>query len=81
MEALAIRPGAAIRSVAKALRDLALTAVRLAKRVGVGEIYCVCGDHSTQEYMERHGWERFDVPLYRLKVRTAEERYGEQPPL
>lgn len=81
MEALAIRPKASILSVACALKDLAVTALRLAKTVGAGEVYCYCDEPTTQAYMERHGFERMPYVLYRLRASTAQERYGELEPL
>lgn len=81
MEALAIRPGARLGTVAKALRDLALTAVRLAKRIGGSEVYAVCDEPTTQALMLRHGFEEIPAKIFRLRTRVAEERYGEQPPL
>lgn len=81
MEALAIRPGARLGTVAKALRDLALTAVRLAKRIGGSEVYAVCDEPTTQALMLRHGFEEIPAKIFRLKVKTAESLYGEQPAL
>ena len=73
-----IRPGLSKLSVALSMHELVLSACRLAERAGCGEVYFWgATEASTQEFAERHGFERIDLPLYRLRLSdVAKHGYG-----
>jgi N-acetylglutamate synthase-like GNAT family acetyltransferase len=75
MEALAIKPGAAIRSIARSLKELVLKTCGIAKQSGVGELYFYCEDAATERFAEKHGFQRMNFTLYRARVKDIEQRY------
>lgn len=68
-ETLGINPQTKHRNVCYALVDLFKGMVRLAKGLGVNEIYFVAGTEEIQREAKLRGFELVDKPVYRMKVR------------
>lgn len=68
LESLGIPQEATVAEVASGLKALVQVIVYEARQKGHGEIYFACKDEQTAAFAEHHGFERFDVPMYRLKI-------------
>jgi hypothetical protein len=73
LEALAISPKASELDVATGLKALTQDAVAQAHICGAGEIYFLCRDELTSKFAERHGYEKINVQLYRIKLTELEK--------
>lgn len=74
LDALAINPAADILSVALALKELTQDAVSSAYDEGRGEVYFFCAEPLTQEFCQKHGYTKMEVPVYRMKVSNLEKK-------
>lgn len=68
LDSMGIPHDATAAEVAAGLRSLIVATVYEAKQRGHGEIYFPCKDEQTASFAEHHGFEKFDVPMYRLKI-------------
>lgn len=68
LESLALHPDNSPRENAIAIAELVRTARDEARALGLGEIYHACREESTQQMALRHGFERFDYPMFRMKL-------------
>lgn len=68
LESLGIAPDASVTEIAGALDKLISASVFAARSSGHGEIYWLCSDESTCKFAERHGAEKVNIPVYRVKV-------------
>lgn len=73
LEALAINPEATEMEVAAGLKELTQDAVSKAHDLGAGEIYFLCRDEVTSAFAEKHGYEKINVPVYRIKLSDLEK--------
>lgn len=76
LESLAIRPGASPIEVAVALRELIHTVITQSYLKGVGEIYFLCEDASTEAFAQNQTalkCEKVPYNLYRIKIRDLEK--------
>lgn len=67
-DALGFNPDASVAEKASALQAAFQVLAFESRAQGCGEIYFLCREESTQAFAERHGLERIDIPLYRLKI-------------
>jgi hypothetical protein len=68
LESLGIPENATVSEVASGLKALVQVIVYEARQKGHGELYFACKDEQTAAFAEHHGFEKFDVPMYRLKI-------------
>jgi len=78
LEALAINPTSGPIEVASALKALTQDAVAQCHLNGAGELYFLCRDQLTSDFAEKHGYEKINVQLYRIKLADLEK--PEVPP-
>ena len=74
LDALAINPESDKVSIAVALKELTQDAVSTAYNEGRGEVYFFCSEPLTQEFCQRHGYIKMEVPVYRMKVSNLEKK-------
>lgn len=67
-ESLGINPDASELEVAASLKALAQVLRFMAKADGQGEIYFLCSHELTQKFAEKHGFERINTPVFRMKL-------------
>lgn len=72
MESLAINPNADKLKVSSALKELTQATITQAYIKGVGEIYFVCNDPSTQEFAKSQAFVEMPWKVYRLKLKDLE---------
>lgn len=69
LESLGINPANSPIDTALALADLVKVARWEAMKAGHGEIYFLCREESTQQYAQRHGFEKVNMPCYRMRLK------------
>ena len=68
LESLAINPDNNATATSAALKAVMQVVVWDANKRGMGEVYFACRDESTAAFAMRHGFERFEFPMYRMKL-------------
>lgn len=68
LESLGVRPDADNVDIAAALKAMVQSTVTQAFLKGVGEIYFLGSNPLTDAFAERHGFEKLDFPIYRMKI-------------
>ena len=68
VESLGISPDASPLDTAKALSEVMQIVRWESQKAGQGEVYFLCSDEETKKFAEHHGFERVNIPLYRMKV-------------
>ena len=76
LESLGPTKEASDMEIASALKQLTAILHYESSKAGHGEMLFFCGHPATQNFAEKHGWERVDIPIYRWKV----SRSGEETP-
>jgi hypothetical protein len=69
LESLGISPDASPLDVARALYAVMQVVRWESKKNGHGEIYFVGSDEQTNECAEKHGFEKLQLPVYRMRVK------------
>lgn len=72
LESLGPTKEASDLEIASALKQLTAILHYESEKAGQGEMLFLCGHKRTQEFAERHGWEKIDIPLYRWKTDRRE---------
>jgi hypothetical protein len=67
-ESLGISPQASELETAAALKALTHVLRFKALENGQKEIYFICTEESTQKFAEKHGFERINSPVFRMKL-------------
>lgn len=68
-ESLGISKEASELEVAASLKALAHVLRFKALENGQGEIYFLCSEPRTQKFAQHHGFEKVDIPLFRMRLR------------
>lgn len=68
-ESLGINPEASEMEVAASLKALAHVLRFTALAEGQGEIYFLCSEPRTQKFAAHNGFEKLDIPLYRMRLK------------
>ena len=68
-ESLGINPEATDSEIAAGLKALAHVLRFSALANGEGEIYFLCSEERTQKFAQHHGFEKVEIPLYRMRIR------------
>lgn len=68
LESLGINPQATAMEVASGLKSLVLTVAYESRNIGIGELMFLCRDEQTAAFARAHGFEKVEIPLYRLKL-------------
>lgn len=68
MESLAPNPSPPNGSLALAVRQLVTVVAYNAYQKGAREIYFIGSDEETNKFAEKHGFEKLEMPIYRLKL-------------
>lgn len=68
-ESLGINPEASEMEIAASLKALAHVLRFVAKANGEGEIYFLCAEARTQKFAEHNGFEKVNIPLYRMRLK------------
>lgn len=74
LESLAINPEAKPEEIAFGLAEAAREAVMQAHLKGVGEVYFLGSNESTNKFAVKNGFEEVPFKLYRLKVRDLDPK-------
>ena len=69
MEALAPKPGLPPRDEARALRALFDSVKGIAEVSAVKEVWFGCSDERVQRFAQRHGVERVNFPMFRMRIK------------
>lgn len=69
LESLAITKDNSSVDTAVALAELVKTVRWEAYNAGHGEMFFACAEPSTQAFAEKHGFERVNVPMYKMRIR------------
>lgn len=69
LESLAMRPGATKLQTAAAMKELTQNAVTQAAGIGVGEIYYLGSDASTDKFATTYIFEELPFKIFRVKLR------------
>jgi hypothetical protein len=72
LESLAMRPGSTKLQAAAAMKELTQNAVTQAAGIGVGEIYFLGSDDSTDEFAKNHIFEELPFRVFRVKLKDLE---------
>jgi hypothetical protein len=73
LDALAINPTAPPEIIAAGMKALTQDAVSQAWVYGAGEIYFVASDKDTADFAERHGYEKLEASVYKLRISKLEK--------
>ena len=68
-ESVAISPQASQEEAALAMRDMMQVVMFGAYKGGIREIYFLGSDEATSKMAEKRGFEKIEVPVFRLKLR------------
>jgi len=68
-ESLGLNPNASELEIASALKAIAHVLRFCALSDGQGEIYFLCSEERTQKFAAKNGFEKVEIPLYRMRVR------------
>ena len=69
LESLAICPNNGAVETATALAELVKIVRWEAVNAGHGELWFACKEASTQAFAEKHGFERVDVPMFKMRLK------------
>lgn len=69
VEALAPKPGLPPMDEARALKSLFDTVKGAAEMSGVKEVWFGCSDPRVEKFVERHGIERVNFPMFRMRIK------------
>jgi hypothetical protein len=72
LESLAMRPGSTRLQTAAAMKELTQNAVTQAASSGVGEIYFLGSDESTDVFATNHIFEELPYKAYRVRIKDLE---------
>lgn len=76
MEAMAFHPLCTDPQKALAMKELTHNLVTQAYLKGIGEIYFLGTDHTTNDFAERQGFKRIQIPVYLVRVEQLESGGG-----
>jgi hypothetical protein len=68
LESLGATEHATEREIALSLKNLLTVVGWEARQAGHGEVYFACSHAETSKFAERHGFERYNVPMFRMKL-------------
>lgn len=69
LDSLGPTPEATDRDIASALKGMVNVLAWEARKAGHGEIYMPCSHERTSQFAERHGFERYNVPMFRMRLK------------
>lgn len=68
LHAFAIKPGTSRLSVAAAVKALLFKTAKTAEQAGCGEMYFWGAEKTMQDFAERWGFEKIELPVYRMPL-------------
>jgi hypothetical protein len=68
LESLGAAEGATDREIALSLKNMLAVVGWEARKAGHGEVYFLCSHEPTQQFAERHGFEKLNIPVFRMKL-------------
>lgn len=77
LESLAINPEATDREIAVGLLTAFNALLVQAQGKGIGEVYFLGSNELTNKFAERHGMEKLDFPIFRMKTQFQEPTANE----